>query len=94
MPHDPKTLATIAIVVLFAAVNIGPLLSWLAGAAGGVKLPSLGGSPADRTPGAVLDCLNSDLDYLRANTDAPAELLKQVEALAPYLMHKKPGQLA
>lgn len=89
MLHDPKQLAMIGVVVLFAAVNAAPVFSWLASRAPSVKLPGLSKAPTARTPGEVLDCLNSDLAYLRTNTDAPAELLKQVEALAPYLMHTK-----
>ena len=89
---DPKTLAEIAVVVALVAMNGGPLLSWAASKAAGIKLPSLGGATtvvAARTPGEVLDCLNADMAYFRANTDAPADKLKAVEDLTPYLTHVK-----
>lgn len=91
---DPKTLAEIAVIVALVAMNGGPLLSWAASKAAGIKLPSLtaGGASAStvaRTPGEVLDCLNADMAYFRDHTDAPADKLKAVEDLTPYLTHVK-----
>ena len=93
---NPRTLVMLAIVVVLVMANIGPVWSFLASKLSGIKAPSLGiaSAHATRTPGDVLDCLNADLAYLRANTDAPAELLTQVEAVAPYLMHVKPVGVA
>lgn len=94
---DPKTLAELAVVVALVAMNGGPLLSWAASKAAGIKLPSLPGAAkpsAERTPGEVLDCLNADLDFFRAHTDVTEDKLKPVEDLAAYLMHKKPGAAA
>ena len=93
MTTDPKTWLLLAFIAAAALTSFPDLWNWGASLIGAgvqkIKSKAAPTSAADRTPGNVLDCLNADLDYLRANTDAPAELLAQVEAVAPYLMHKR-----
>jgi hypothetical protein len=88
---NPKVLAELAIVVVLLATNGGPLLTWALSKLGGVKMPSFSKAAAagERTPGDVLDCLNAQMAYFRANTDAPADKLKAIEDLTPYLTHVK-----
>lgn len=89
----PQNIAIGVVAILLVAINVGPLVGWAFSAAKSLPLP--GRKPAaDRTPGEVLDCLVSDMDFLKAHTDTPPELLNAIYAVAPYLMQDKTKPVA